>query len=88
MSSYSMKDEYDLSGGLNSSSEKLIVVSVDGCSKLNIRSRPEISSTNVVSVLDRGDILEKFSGFNENGFAKVRLTSGKIGWAMAKYLKE
>lgn len=88
MSSYSMKNEYDLSGGLNSSSEKLIIVSVDGCSKLNIRSRPEISFTNVMFVLDRGDILEKFSGFDENGFSKVRLTSGKIGWAMAKYLKE
>lgn len=65
---------------------KLIAVVVDGCFKLNVREEPNMSSK-IVAVLNKGDILEKSDSSEIDGFSQVRLTSGKYGYTLTKYLK-
>lgn len=85
MSRYSTDRDYSSTN--NSNYEKMTIVKVSGCSKLNVREEPSITSK-IIEVLNRDDILEKFDYVEDNGFSKVRLISGKYGWAMTKYLTE
>lgn len=65
----------------------LILVVVDGCHRLNIRDEAT-STSDVIEVLNKGDILEKVASADQGSFSRVRLTSGKYGYAMTRYLRE
>lgn len=62
------------------------MIEVTNCMKLNVRDYPGITG-NVIDVLNQGSILEKVKGADKNGFSKVRLTNGKSGYVMSKYIK-
>lgn len=66
---------------------ELTIVVVDGCLKLNIREEPSLSGK-IISVLNRGDILEKTNATGNGAFSEVRLLSGQYGYAMTRYLVE
>lgn len=66
---------------------ELTVVVVDGCMKLNVREEPSLSGK-IISVLNRGDILEKTNATENGAFSEVRLLTGQYGYAMTQYLKE
>lgn len=67
--------------------QKMILVEVSGCQKLNVRVAPDMNSK-VIEVLNAGTLLEKVDSFREGEFSRVRLLNGKNGYAMTRYLRE
>lgn len=67
--------------------QKMILVEVSGCQKLNVRVAPDMNSK-IIEVLNVGTLLEKVDSFREGEFSRVRLLNGKNGYAMTRYLRE
>lgn len=66
---------------------KMIIVVVDNCLKLNVREEPKKNSR-IITVLNKGDVLEKADLSDSGSFSQVRLITGQYGYAMTKYLRE
>lgn len=79
--------DYSTESTFSTSIPEMIIVTVSGCLKLNIRKEPT-TTADVIAVLDNGEILERVVSSEDGLFSRVRLTSGKYGYAMTRYLKD
>lgn len=71
--------------------DTIILVKVDGCSKLAVRSKPKKPTAgkpdNTVAIVERGEI-GRIDGKESGEFVKVVFNNGAKGYAMKKYLVE
>lgn len=71
--------------------DTIILVKVDGCSKLAVRSKPKKPTAgkpdNMVAAVERGEI-GRIDGKETGEFVKVVFNNGVKGYAMKKYLVE